>query len=173
MRVMRISSIWLSHIFVSMLTLGTTKVADGLKSMLSRNVIRLHRKSYSSLADSRLSSDIVDALMQRVHENNDMSRIHSFEKTFIPFIFESTTYGYVSDSFAELLKKFPETFELTAEENISGCLRLAADVAKMNLIDRSAAVGKVTEELKRQKIITGTGWFTQDYPISYSSSDIN
>ena len=93
-KAMRNYSIWLSRFLVSMLTLGT--ITHGLKNVLSvkslsRNAFRLHRKNYSSLTDSHLSSDIVDKLLQRVHENNDMSRIDSFEKTFIPFIFDSTT----------------------------------------------------------------------------------
>lgn len=167
-QVMRNATKWFSSFIASMVILGTVKVAHGLKSipsviLLSRNVNRLHRKNSSSLKGSHLSGDIMDTLMERVRENNDISIIDSFEKSFIPFMLDSVTYGYISHSFAELLKRFPDTFQVTSGANNSGSLQLVPDVVKMNLLDRSAAVGRVTEELKKQKIITGRIRFREEF----------
>ena len=106
-----------------------------------------------SATDDRIhvSREAMSALAQRVKEVNDLNGIGNIQKAdFIPFKFGSMTYGYLSRDFANLLGSYTDTFQFN-----KAVIQLAPSICEMNLIDRSAAVGKVTADLKAQKIITG------------------
>ena len=103
----------------------------------------------------QVSKEDMIALAQRVKEINDLNGMESVKKAnFVPFRFDGLTYGYTSRSFANLLGGFPDVF--TYDDNHEeSMIKLTPSVLKLNLLDRSMAVGKVTAALRDQKIITG------------------
>ena len=126
------------------------------KKVATINHQRSRIASLSSLNGvPKVSKGDMIALAERVKEINDLSGIESVEKAnFVHFNFDGLTYGYVSHKFASMLKNFDDVFEYK-EVADGGTIQLTAAVLKLNLMDRSIAVGKATAALKEQKIITG------------------
>jgi Domain of unknown function (DUF4743) len=125
-------------------------ISNSLKINLLTASTRIHRRCSSKVYGSHLSTDTMATLKKRVDEINYMSGVDDITKTFVPLRIKGLTYGYVSLTFAKHLSNYPETFKV--DDNT---LTLTPEVELMSLTDRSEVVGKVTEDLKKQKIITG------------------
>lgn len=161
---------YLNIVLLSLSMLSISRVTYSFKRLLTSSVKIAGQNSQQKISNGRcsstkiwsahLSNDIMTSLRQRVQEVNDMSGINSVQTSFMPFIFNGATYGYVSLNFADQLANYPETFTILKKSDDSRVIELTPELCKMNLVDRSAAVGKVTEDLRKQKIITG--WFISE-----------
>lgn len=110
----------------------------------------------NSNGDNRcLTPEIMSGLVKRVKENNQMSKIFVFQYYYLPFKFNSVLYGYITRPFAARLGSYSGVFTLVKDDSDIVGVELSPEVCNMNLIDRSAAVGRVTKELKEQNVITG------------------
>jgi Domain of unknown function (DUF4743) len=125
-------------------------ISNSLRINLLTASGRIHRRCSSKVYGSHLSTDTMATLNKRVDEINYMSGVEDIAKKFLPFRIKGLTYGYVSLTFAKHLSNYPETFKVGDET-----LALTPEVEQMSLTDRSEVVGKVTEDLKKRKIITG------------------
>ena len=131
--------------------------------------------AFMSATDDRVhvSKEAMIALAQRVKEVNDLNGIGNIQKAdFIPFKFGSMTYGYLSQDFANLLGNYTDTFQFN-ENAGTAVIQLASSICEMNLIDRSAAVGKVTADLKVQKIITGLHNHSHQQSVNFTPNILN
>jgi hypothetical protein len=123
---------------------------------LSRQYSSLTSTDVNSNGYSRcLAPEIMSGLIKRVKENNQMSKIFVFQYYYLPFKFSGVVYGYITRPFAARLGSYQDTFTLVRDDSDIIAVELSPEVCSMNLNDRSAAVGRVTKELKEQKVITG------------------
>jgi 8-oxo-dGTP pyrophosphatase MutT (NUDIX family) len=100
-------------------------------------------------------------LQLRVAECNDMSvggSSNPLKDLFMPFTIEGINYGYVPQTMLPHFSKHPDVFTVG-----DGALSLTAAVVALDLHGRTAAVAKVTEELKNSKVITG--WRGELLPV--------
>lgn len=131
------------------------KITISLKINLPTASGRINRRCSTKVYSSHLSLGTMATLKNRVEEINNMRGFEDIEKSFLPFMIKGLTYGYVSRTFATHLTNYPETFRVFAGKSGDDTLILTPEVERMSLTDRSEVVGKVTEDLKKQKIITG------------------
>ena len=154
-----------SCLLLSMILVTTRTITSFTKNVYSSYPKRVAKitfdgrsnAAFMSATDDRVhvSKEAMSALAQRVKEVNDLNGMENIQKAdFIPFNFGRMTYGYLSRDFANLLGNYTDTFQFN-ENAGTAVIQLASSICEMNLIDRSAAVGKVTADLKAQKIITG------------------
>ena len=139
----------------------TSFMRNACSSHLKRVAINVRNSrsttTFLSMADGKVhvSKEAMIALAERVREVNDLNGMESVKKAdFIPFKFNGTTYGYTSRHFANLLGSFTDTF-IFDDVAGAGLIQLAPAIHQLNLVDRSAAVAKVTAALREQKVITG------------------
>ena len=154
------------HLLVTMILVTPRTITSFTRNVCSSHPKRVakitadgrSKAAFMSATDDRVhvSREAMSALAQRVKEVNDLNGIENIQKAdFIPFKFGGMTYGYLSRDFANLLGSYTDTFQFN-EKAGAAVIQLAPSICEMNLIDRSAAVGKVTADLKAQKIITGS-----------------
>ena len=99
-----------------------------------------------------MDSNVISALLNRVQECNDMgTTANPIEQQFTPLVIEGVTYGYIPRDLKDLLCSQRDVFHSHDDKTLT----LTAAVTAMNLHDRTAAVAKVTQFLKQQKIISG------------------
>ena len=145
-------------------TMLFTKITHALQASQFpqlRNNLSLHQKrgvrDLTSLLSSHLSKETMNSLTLRVEENNDLKN-RSLKKDFALFTHDNVIVGYISKRGTDLLKNYPETFEITSKSSDNDDdvnISLNPDLTRMELADRSAAVEVVTKDLKEKKIITG------------------
>lgn len=103
------------------------------------------------------------SLMARVAESNTMGNGINPISQFIPLSIDDITYGYVPRSLQSLFVAQSEIFAMKG-----GMLTLTDAVLSKDLLGRTAAVGKFTELLKNEKIVTG--WRDELLPVVSSFS---
>ena len=130
-------------------------LSNALKTNLLTASGRINRRCLSKVYGSDLSTDTMATLKKRVEEINYMSGVEDIKTSFLPFRIKGLTYGYVSRTFADHLTNYPETFGIHSGKKGDDTLSLTSEVEQMDLMGRSEVVGKVTEDLKKRKIITG------------------
>ena len=106
---------------------------------------------FSTKSQPHVDRNVINALLSRVQECNDMgTTANPIEQQFIPLVIEGVTYGYVPRVLEQMLCSQHDVFHVQ-----DGKLMLSAAVTALNLHDRTAAVAKVTQYLKQEKLISG------------------
>jgi hypothetical protein len=112
---------------------------------------------------------VMNTLLQRVRENNDLGG-RDLQKSFVPFKFEGDTFGYVSKQLAEDLgaQKYGNgVFELSGSPELPA-LTFTSQLHSATMEERTAAVGKVTAELREHAVVKG--WRDELLPVSNAFS---
>eukprot|EP01041_Mallomonas_annulata_P008817 gene8817-18248_t len=106
------------------------------------------------------SSGMMDNIIQRINENNDVSEKEF--RNFIPFKVGNMNYGLLIPEFADRLVVFKDVF-VESQSTGQRVLRFVPQLESADAETRTSAVATVTKSLKDQGVISG--WRNELFPV--------